>query len=277
MKAKMIGKRYWMIPILLFTVCLIAMPVRTMAAENTTVASGTVREKQTGWKTKKSCIYYYDAKGKKVTGLKKISGKYYYFDKKGIQRTGWQKIKGNYYFFKIENGKKGYMVKSKKVNGITLKKDGKAKLTTSAKSKLNVMIKANKIVEKATKPTMSKSQKLRKCFDYSTTKFKYRGSPTFHKTKHWEQNYALDMFDDGHGSCYAYGAAFAFLANAVGYQDVYVVSSGGHGWAEVKGKVYDPSWEITDKSHSYYGVDYKLSGVDGRPNYKKARTYVVKL
>lgn len=268
----------------------LSLPAHSMAApkDSTAQQAGGSADEQKGgaaqderedvgkWKVSKQKVYYYKS-GKKLKGLQKIGNKTYYFDRNGVQRTGWQKIKESYYFFKIANKEKGYMMRDKKVDGVTLKSSGKAKITKDSKSRLNVLIKANKIVEKATKPTMSKSKKLRKCFDYSIKKFKYRGSPKFRKTKNWDRDYALDMFDDKHGSCYAYGAAFAYLANAVGYDKVYAVSSGGHGWAEVDGKIYDPSWHLTDKKHSYYAVDPGLSGKGGRPNYKRARNYVKKL
>lgn len=220
---------------------------------------------------------YYMLDGKKLRGLQKIDGKNYYFDLKGVQRTGWQKIDGNYYFFRIANGKIGYMKKSEMINGITLKKNGMAKLTKTSKAKLNALIKANKIVEQVTKPNMSRSEKLKKCYQYASKNFRYRGSPTFNKTSYWEITYALDMFDKGYGSCYSYGAALAFLANAVGYKDCYAISSGGHGWTEINGKVYDISWDLVDKQHSYYALSYDLSGIGGRPNYKRARYYIVKI
>lgn len=247
--------------------------------ENAFAIEGVLKKKAavTGkWKTKNDQFFYYE-NGKKITGLKKIAGKYYYFDSKGVQRTGWQKYQDAYYFFQIANRKKGFMITSKKVNGITLGNKGKAKLTSASTAKLNVLIKANQIVEKAVKPGLKKSEKLRQLFDYSLQHFKYRGSPTFQLSNDWELKYALQMFDAGHGSCYAYGAAFAFLANAAGFTDCYAISSGGHGWTEVNGKIYDLSWCLTDKNHSYYGVSYDLSGVAGRPNYRRARTYVVKI
>lgn len=269
-------KRYFhifLLPLLILCIFVSAVPIQTNAA----VKKETNRK--AAWVKKNSKYYYYNEKGKKITGLKEIKNKYYYLDKKGVQHVGWQKIKGNYYFFKISNGKNGYMLKNTKVDGVTLKKTGKAKLTTDSKAKLNVLIKANKIVEKVTKPAMTKAQKLRKCFDYSLKHFQYRGSPRFYPKKHWDRSYALDMFDRGGGNCYAYGAAFAYLANAIGYTKVAAISSGGHGWAEVNGKVYDPSWHLVaqrqGRNISYYGMSYNLSGVGGRPGYKGARKYVV--
>lgn len=231
---------------------------------------------KSNWQEKKNGMYYYEDK-KAAVGLCEINGKYYLFNEKGIQQNGWQKYQNDYYFFRIANGKKGYMAVSQKVNGITLAEDGRAVLTSKNSTKLDVLMKANQVVQKATKPTMAKSEKLRKSFDYLLSHYKYRGAPSFEHSDQWEQEYAMAMFDEGHGNCYAYAAAFAFLANAVGYKECYAVSSGGHGWAEVNGKVYDPSWSLTDKRHSYYGVSFDLSGVDGRPNYKRARRYVVKI
>lgn len=228
------------------------------------------------WKEKNQCLYYCK-NGKRVRGLKEINNKNYYFDTKGVQRTGWQKMNGAYYYFQIANGKKGYQIKSKTVNGVKLASNGKAKLTTQNRSKLEVLVMANQIVGKAVKPAMTKSMKLKKTYDYLLKHYQYRGSPVFTSGAHWEQNYAKSMFCEYHGSCYAYGAAFAFLANAIGYQNCYAVSSGGHGWAEVDGKVYDPSWSLVDKRHSYFGVSFELSGIDGRPNYRKARRYVAKI
>lgn len=243
---------------------------------NTRKEKNNKTSQQGNWVVKKQAMTY-RINGKRAKGLHKIRGKYYYFDKHGIQRTGWQKIKGKYYFFRIANGEKGRMIKSKKVNGIVLKKRGQAKLTPKSKAKLNVLIKANKIVQKATKPMMKRSEKRMKCFHYALKHFRYSGSLNFSKKGDWELHYALDMFDKGHGNCFAYGAAFAFLANAAGDKSCYAVSSGGHGWSEVNGKVYDLSWHMTDKKHNYYGMSYRLSGVGGRPNYKAGKSLMAKI
>lgn len=218
--------------------------------------------------------YYYDAKGRKLKGLKKISGKYYYFDKKYAQRTGWQKIGNNYYFFRISNGKGGYMMKSTTVDGITLYSSGKAKKTTDSLDKLGILIKANQIAGNITNENMTKTQKLRKCFDYVKKAYGYATRRKFSPVKNWERAYAKDMFYYGKGNCFSYAAAFAYLANAVGYTKIYVVSSGGHGWAEIDGKVYDPDWALVSKADSYFAMSYSLSGVNGRPNYKRNRYYL---
>ena len=79
------------------------------------------------------------------------------------------------------------------------------------------------------------------------------------------------------GDCFGFGCAFAYLADAVGYTS-YAVSSGGHGWAEVNGRVYDANWaKATGRIDWYCGMDYNLSGRGGRPNYKPNRVYVKRI
>ena len=79
----------------------------------------------------------------------------------------------------------------------------------------------------------------------------------------------------GHGDCFAFASAFAYLANAVGFE-AKVISSGGHGWAEIKGEVCDPNWaKGTGHIERYYRMSYDLSGVDGRPYYRGNRAYVI--
>ncbi|WP_373215514.1 transglutaminase domain-containing protein [Ruminococcus sp. 5_1_39BFAA] len=251
---------------LLCTLLLLSVPVQ---------AAGKKLTNQ--WVTKKGNVYFYNNKGKKVTGLQKIGKYQYYFDSKGVQRSGWRKIKNNYYFFQIKSGRKAYMVKSKTINGIKLDAKGRADKKGSNLRKLKLMVEANNIVQKITKPTMTQTEKLKKCFDYTKTAYGYTSWRAFSNKSGWELDFAEDMFYKNRGDCVSYGCAFAFLANAVGAKNVYCVSSGGHGWAEIQGKVYDPDWALVSKVDTYFAMDYSLSGVQGRPNYKPNRTYVVKI
>lgn len=229
------------------------------------------------WQAINGKCYYYNAKGKKVTGLKKIKHKRYYFDANGVQRTSWQKIGKYYYYFTPEEGQKGCMVKSKTVNGIPLKSGGRAQETTENKDKLDLMVTASKTVESITDWSMSKTDRLWKCFEYTKSHYQYyvwRKFPT--GMKNWDRLYAADMLYRGRGNCFSYAAAYAYLANAVGYE-AYVVSSGGHGWAEINGRVHDPDWALASRVDTYFAMSYDLSGVNGRPRYKWARYYVVKV
>ncbi|MCI8890236.1 MAG: hypothetical protein HFH34_02585 [Eubacterium sp.] len=270
------NKRIWLRIFLIMGILFFGSSDSIAASASSDTAISQTENATGEWQNRNQKFFYYQ-KGKKVKGLARIKGKTYYFDSKGVQHTGWQKIDGSYYFFQNANGKKGSMDASSIVNGMTLGADGKAVVNRGSKEKLEILVMANEIVEKATKPEMKKSEKLKKTYDYLMKHFKYRGSPKFVYTGHWELDYARSLFEEGHGSCYAFGAGFAFLANAVGYKDCYAVSSGGHGWAEANGKVYDPTWGLIDQRHNYYGMRFDLSGVDGRPNYKRARTYVAEI
>ncbi|MCD7743921.1 MAG: hypothetical protein LUI13_01295 [Lachnospiraceae bacterium] len=274
--------------------CACLHPVRVMASEDsaqaeTAEASATAQTETTEtaaaaksgkvstWYTAKSGnIYYYDENGKKLkSGKYEINGNYYYFDSKGIQRTGWQKIGSSYYYFRIAKRKNGYMVTSKTVNGITLKKNGKAKMTSYSERKLPILYKANVVMRKVTKNSDTKKQKLKKVFEYAKTHYKYSYIGGFAGGENWDLYYGERSFVKGTltADCHNYGVIFAYLANAVGY-NVNAVSSGGHGWAEIGNYVYDPSWSLTDKTHNYFGMPYGTTGTNV-PNYASARVYVI--
>lgn len=231
------------------------------------------------WKTTKGRHYYYNARGKKIKGKVKIGSRYYFFDKNGIQRYGWKKIKNNYYFFRISTGTTGaYMLTSTTINGIALDASGRASKSGSNLRKLKLMTEANKIVEKISRPGMNKMQRLRASFDYVKKQYTYYCWREFRNTQDWEKDFAEDMFfRGGRGDCVSYAAAFAYLANAVGMKKVYVICSGGHGWAEIGGKVYDPDWALVSSVDSYFAMSYDLSGVNGRPMYRGNRLYVKKI
>ena len=277
--------------------CLCLSCTLTQAAARTSVSqtaksSSTVTNKKTHsgkgqasssssgtWKTIKGRHYYYNARGKKVKGKVKIGSRYYFFDKNGIQRYGWKKIKNDYYFFRISTGTTGaYMLTSTTINGIALDASGRASKSGSNLRKLKLMTEANNIVEKISRPGMNKMQRLRASFDYVKKQYTYYCWREFRNTQDWEKDFAEDMFfRGGRGDCVSYAAAFAYLANAVGMKKVYVICSGGHGWAEIGGKVYDPDWALVSSVDSYFAMSYDLSGVNGRPMYRGNRLYVKKV
>lgn len=225
-------------------------------------------------KTYKGNVYYYNEKGKKVKGMQKIKKKWYYFDSKGRQRTGWQKIGKYYYFFKIAEKGKGYRVSSKTVNGIKLKANGRAKMNDYSKRKLPLLIKSNEIMWSITKRTMTKSEKLQAAFNYAKNNIRARNIGGFRNGSNWDMFYAEYAFRTGTADCYGQGVMFAYLANAAGYK-VTAVSSGGHGWAEIGSKVYDPNcalW-LHCAEPDFYAMDINLSGVGGRPSYKRTGIY----
>ena len=226
------------------------------------------------WVRKNGYMYYYDSLGKKLTGMRKIGQKTYLFDKKGRQKTGWQKVGKSYYFFKMKNGKKGYMMRSKTVNQIPLRKNGKA---TSAGSRMALLWKCSQIVESHTKPTWSVSRKMSTVWHWFQSNIGYAGY-SFHLSGDWDVYYASLCFSKGWASCEGLGCAWAYLANACGAGNCYSVSDTGHGWAEVDGLVYDPACARYDGHRDdYYAMSMGMSGVGGRPNYARNGAYKKKV
>ncbi len=226
--------------------------------------------------------------GKLAHGEIKVGGKKYNFNQ-GVYRSGLQKIDGKTYYFDSDgNIKKNGIVGSDKdgwyyadkngvinmnyVDGIEYKgkkwivSNGKAKKVSTQSDK--VLYSAAKEVAKVTKPEMSKEKKLKACFDYSQKNYiELRPRTPHYKGLDWPIVYANDMFIRGAGNCFSYAAAFAYMAKAIGYEEVYLCNSGGHGWAEIDGLVYDPEWGRHYKNHTYFGLDYETTK---DPNYKNA-------
>lgn len=220
-------------------------------------------------------VYYYNAQGKKAKGLVTVNGKKYYFASNGVQRTGWRCVKKKYYFFRQAGGAGGYMKKSTKVNGIRLKKNGTASYNKQQLRKLKLMVLASSEVDRCTNNKMTKAQKLKAAFRRAVS-YGYGADTKFYSGSDWDIHYGEIMLYRKKADCFGFGAAFAYLANAVGYK-AYAVSSGGHGWAEVNGRVYDPDWaKVTGKIKLYGGMNYNVTG-PGIPRYKDNRLYVKKI
>ena len=216
-----------------------------------------------GWVKKNGTCYYYQ-NGKKLTGLKKIGTKYFYFDKKGIQKTGWRKIKKDYYFFQIKKGKQGYMVCSRKVNGIQLKKSGKASVKTARNlRKAKLLVHYQEWADKLTKRSMTKKEKLLTVFNYLRKNLLYVGS--IHLDIYAE-DFVIEgaeyIYDTGTCfECHTIACATAYLANAIGYEDIQICAHSGHGWVEIEGLIYDTSLSRHNKSSYPY---FATSDRDGQ-------------
>lgn len=225
--------------------------------------------------TQKSSYFYCKVDGvKQKGGLKNIDGKSYLFDKKGRQLTGWHKVGKSYRYFTVANKAKGSMVTGKVVNGVKLDKQGRAVLNSQSKAELKVLVKATSFVESHTRPAWSQKKKLRTCYNLLKNKYSERSYRRFSPKSGWQRAYALDIFTKKSGDCDSYGSAFAYIANAIGCKSCKVVSSGGHTWAEVNGKVYDPEWAKHCRT-DLFAYPYSKSGRGGTPRYQSARKYVV--
>lgn len=215
----------------------------------------------TGWQTIGKNKYYFIASGKNAgqmaVGWKTLKKKKYYFipsgKNAGQMATGWQIQGKNCYYF----SKKGVLDAGKTVNG---SRSGDSTGSAAAKT----YRRAQAIVAQITTAQMSKEQKLWTCFQYVMKTYTGRRPRTPHYYgMDWPVVYANDMFLDGSGNCFSYAAAFAYLAKACGYTNVYVCNDTGHGWTEINGLIYDPE-EYRNTQHKYYGTSY-----DSVPGYRR--------
>lgn len=115
---------------------------------------------------------------------------------------------------------------------------------------------ARKAVEKCTDSGMTKEEKLKSAFDYLKANYLEGVRRSDYREPDWPAVYASDLLIGGKGDCYSYGAAFAYMAKAIGYEESYACNSGGHGWAEIDGKIYDPEWSLHNSKYSYFGMSY---------------------
>lgn len=116
---------------------------------------------------------------------------------------------------------------------------------------------AAKAVGKCTNSSMTKEEKLKSAFDYIKTNY-LEGVPHNppYREDDWHIVYANDIFVRGKGDCYSYGAAFAYMGKAMGCSDCYAVNSGGHGWSEIGGLIYDPEWSMHSNNYPYFAMSY---------------------
>lgn len=211
-----------------------------------------------GWKKFKNGTSYFNANGVRITGLKKIGKKSYYFSTKGIMQTGVKKVKNTTYYLDSKG-----ILEARKVNNKYY--DGSGKAMNKVKSQdFETLQRAKTIAAKITTSKMTKKDKLKKCFDWVISK-PYVTRRVFSNFEGWPAVYANDHFVLGGGNCFADAAAFAYLAKAIGYTDIYVCvdcdgragrGASGHGWAEIGGLVYDPLFAEAKSYSRNYGVSY---------------------
>ncbi len=119
-----------------------------------------------------------------------------------------------------------------------------------------VMEAARDAVRKCTRKGMTMEEKLYASFHYLKDNYLEGVRRDTYTEPDWPVVYAKDLLIDGKGDCFSFGASFAYMAKAIGYEEVYACNSGGHGWTEIDGKLYDPEWATHSDKYSYYGMSY---------------------
>lgn len=201
-----------------------------------------------------------------------------YFGANGWLRTGMQtmgtninpdgknKIHASYF------GGNGWLVENKlfAFNNAQYMSDTKGWVSEVKTEHEKTLARAMQLVAKVTNNGMTKEQKLRACYVHIRDSYpEYNPRIPHFAGQGWHITYANDIFvgKDGRkgGNCISVGAALAYMAKAIGFENVYAVNGTGHGWAEVNNKVYDAEWERHNEG-SFYALSYEPQ--DGKPNYK---------
>ena len=160
-----------------------------------------------------------------------------------------------YRFMNADGVKDDSFCGSVEVDGVTWNVIcGKAeKVVTESDKTLNYALRA---LAACTRSGMSGEEKLKNAFHYLQDNYLEGSRREFYRELDWPVVYANDLLVGGKGDCYSYAAAFAYMAKGIGYEEVYACNSGGHGWAEIDGKIYDPEWSMHSKRYSYFGMSY---------------------
>lgn len=255
----------------------------------------TISLEKTGWQEKNGNIYYVKRDHTLATGLLRIKGYVYYFQPSGTEGvkgrllTGERKIKGKEYFFRT-TGKAG--IKGRGVSGwVNLKRgrcyciNGKIQKNRyvegyyvgrngamSRKSK-HLYELVRKTIRQQTTSKMTKSQKLRKCYQYLvSSSFTYTPKPIYLNRDSWKMDAAYEMLTTKKGKCYHFAAAFGFIAREIGYENLKIIPGKilsvtgyytAHSWVEMQlsGRTYifDPSMEH-GKKKDFYRKTYVQTG-----------------
>ena len=187
-----------------------------------------------------------------------------YFGGNGWLRTGMQsmgtsanpdgKNKQHSSFF----GGNGWLVENKAFtySNVQYIANSKGWLTQVKSEYDKTLWRAHQLLAKVTNDSMTKDQKLRTSFNHIRDSYpEVRPRTPHYSGAGWHLLYANDIFVNKKGNCFSCCAAFAFMAKAIGYDNVYAISVNGHGWTEINGLVYDAERERFHKG-SYFALSY---------------------
>lgn len=257
-------KKTKMIMLVLTSAVLALTPVTASAAStNTSQVSASAAKKSAkkqGWEILKSGNKRYYKNGKRVTGFQKLGKNYYYFTNKGIllrNRT-------------ITNGYKGFTYYTNKNGRVVVKTKGTGYYNANGTPMSQAQIadfRAKQIASEITNSGMSSSQKLQTCFNWVIRRYYNIWRDFDQGGENWPAAFANDHFLHGNGDCVSDASAFAYLAKAIGYKNVYVCAdavrsnNNAHAWCEINGYVYDPLFAEAKSYSKYYGATYGSYGL----------------
>ncbi len=236
-------------------------------------------EKQTGWLELYGSKYYADSSG--VIQRDKLfdaGGLSYIADQNGALRYGWITLgKDEYYAWSS-----GALAKNTTVDGVKLDSNGRKVIIPEDSEVIRL---AKKLIEAAAPSSASNAEKLRLSFNYIVKNCTYKRDYTDPLTLSgdWREKYAIEMFKTHLGNCYRYASAFAYVAEALGYDarvTVGKVSAVGGGLTPhavteviVNGKTYvcDANLQKSRPSYDWYMMTYSSYHY----TFKKGKTFDV--
>ena len=218
-------------------------------------ASCTVTVKEgSHWETdggRQRYIYH----GAPLKGYQRIGKYYYLFDSNGFMQTGMVEKGGIVYFIKEKNGR----ITQYRSGTIYYNADGSPR-DFSLGYDTEAYYYGKSAASRVTNAYMSRQEKLFACFSWAAA-FPYLDTHEFVYQANWVPLFAFDCFLGQGGPCYSNAAAFAYMAKAIGYKNVYVCldtatdADNAHCWTDVEGLCYDPLFYRV-KGSKYYALPY---------------------
>lgn len=167
---------------------------------------------------------------------------------------GPQRIDGHLYWVVDEK-----FVRSCNMSGLYFDENG---WYTTGDGELDGLL--NDIVDRFTRESMTRDEKLRVLFDYVVANYTYLARPLVGKdAAGWEPEYALFFLKNGKGNCFSFAAAYCLLCRELGLTAYTVVGTSGgspHGWVEIPldGQTYmfDPElqWYYNNRTTKTYDL-----------------------
>lgn len=201
-------------------------------------------------------VYVFDEQGRILKNKKNkmvtvLGNKYYIINKKGNPATGYFVYRNNLYYADATGRCVTNCAREKGKYYFTA--SGAAKKNTNALLKIQVM----QTLSKITTSKMTRSQKLKACWDYTTdrAKMRYGGGDPNLKKKGWYNETALKMLKTRIGNCFSFACAFAALARELGYKNIKIMVGYDHCWVTINGKHYDPQTQWSGWIPGVYGLN----------------------
>ena len=262
-------KKMKKILILFLCAMLITAPAftETASAATKTTSTSTRKTYVKGWYTLKTGGMRYFKNGRYLTGCQKIGKYVYLFNEYGFKMLRNTTYRGVEYFLDDYAHVTGWR------RGSAFYYNNGRRMSQNQALDCRAYQNARNVINKVTNKRMSKGQKLEACFRWVMSKY-YRTWRRFDQGGAvWYAVQANDHFERGCGDCIADASAFAYLAKALGYKNIYICAdaprsnNSAHAWTEINGRVYDPLFAEAKSYSRNYNVTYRVYSLS--PEFKK--------